>query len=191
MALPLQLEVYNVVEKAYLAKEASLGQDSFRQAEQWFYLQTVDALWKDHLLTMDHLRQGIGLRGYGQKDPKQEYKKEGFELFRVLLGRISRSVVSTLLRVEPKPSQDQSAAIEAQRRAALQKQARVLEAQANAAASVSTASANAKGASSSVPVPAPVKRAEPKVGRNDPCPCGSGQKYKKCHGLGTAEATAE
>ncbi|MFM2153037.1 MAG: hypothetical protein RL199_1472, partial [Pseudomonadota bacterium] len=105
----LQLEIYNVVEKSYLSKEAQLGQDSFRQAEQWFYLQTVDALWKDHLLTMDHLRQGIGLRGYGQKDPKQEYKKEGFELFRVLLGRISRSVVSTILRVEPRPTQDQAA----------------------------------------------------------------------------------
>ncbi len=175
----LQLDIYKVVEKTYLAKEATVGVDRFRPFEQWIFLQTIDTLWKDHLLTMDHLRQGIGLRGYGQRDPKQEYKKEGYQLFQIMLGRISQSVVGTLLRVETSPGQDEAAAAEAQRRAAEAKQKRLLE----------TRDPEAVGKPAEARPATPVQRTEPKIGRNDPCPCGSGKKYKKCHGV--AEAGAE
>src|SRR3954449_2687517 len=96
----LQLDVFNVAEKRLKAKFEALG-DDFRLYTQWLYLNTIDQLWKDHLLQMDHLRQGIHLRGYGQKDPKIEYKKEGFELFQIMKGRIAASTVSMIMRVEP------------------------------------------------------------------------------------------
>src|SRR5256712_160761 len=96
----LQLDIFNVVEKKLKAKFEALG-DDFRLYTQWLYLNTIDQLWKDHLLQMDHLRQGIHLRGYGQKDPKIEYKKEGFELFQIMKGRIAASTVSMVMRVEP------------------------------------------------------------------------------------------
>src|SRR5437762_5047417 len=96
----LQLDIFNVVEKKLKTKFEALG-DDFRLYTQWLYLNTIDQLWKDHLLQMDHLRQGIHLRGYGQKDPKIEYKKEGFELFQIMKGRISASIVAIAVRVEP------------------------------------------------------------------------------------------
>src|SRR5438270_9487228 len=94
----LQLDIYNVVEKRLKQKFETLG-DDFRAYAQWLYLNAIDQLWKDHLLQMDHLRQGIHLRGYGQKDPKIEYKKEGFELFQIMKGRIAASTI--IMRVEP------------------------------------------------------------------------------------------
>src|SRR2546428_236697 len=100
----LQLDIFNVVEKRLKAKFEALG-DDFRLYTQWLYLNTIDQLWKDHLLQMDHLRQGIHLRGYGQKDPKIEYKKEGFELFQIMKGRIAASTVSMVMRVEPVQAQ--------------------------------------------------------------------------------------
>jgi len=96
----LQLDIYNVVEKKLKQKFEMLG-DDFRAYAQWLYLNAIDQLWKDHLLQMDHLRQGIHLRGYGQKDPKIEYKKEGFELFQIMKGRIAASTISIIMRVEP------------------------------------------------------------------------------------------
>jgi len=96
----LQLDIFNVVEKKLKSKFDALG-DDFRLYTQWLYLNTIDQLWKDHLLQMDHLRQGIHLRGYGQKDPKIEYKKEGFELFQIMKGRIAASTISMVMRVEP------------------------------------------------------------------------------------------
>src|SRR6202022_3636591 len=99
-AQKLQLDIFNVVEKKLKAKLEALGND-FRAYAQWLYLNAIDQLWKDHLLQMDHLRQGIHLRGYGQKDPKIEYKKEGFELFQIMKGRIAASTVSMVMRVEP------------------------------------------------------------------------------------------
>ncbi|HSB18743.1 MAG TPA: preprotein translocase subunit SecA, partial [Anaeromyxobacteraceae bacterium] len=98
-------QVYNVVEKAYLAKEKEMGLDAdgvptLRRYEQYVYLQAIDQLWKDHLLAMDHLRQGIGLRGYGQKDPKQEYKKEGYEMFMQMTWRVKSAVIGNILRLQ-------------------------------------------------------------------------------------------
>src|SRR2546423_9700626 len=110
----LQLDIFNVVEKKLKTKFEALG-DDFRLYTQWLYLNTIDQLWKDHLLQMDHLRQGIHLRGYGQKDPKIEYKKEGFELFQIMKGRIAASTVSMVMRVEP--VQPQAAVQPAQARA--------------------------------------------------------------------------
>src|SRR4030088_1669384 len=99
-AQKLQLDIFNVVEKKLKAKLDALGND-FRAYAQWLYLNAIDQLWKDHLLQMDPLRQGIRLRGYGQKDPKIEYKKEGFELFQIMKGRIASSIIATTMRIEP------------------------------------------------------------------------------------------
>jgi preprotein translocase subunit SecA len=176
----LELDVYNVAEKAYLAKIATVGDEVWRTVEQNYFLQVIDGLWKDHLLTMDHLRQGIGLRGYGQKDPKQEYKKEGYELFRVMLGRISASIVNVLLvRLQPaqqQPSEMERAMAEQRRQA----EARLRKAQ-------ETRNPDEVGAEKAAPRKQQPVQAGPKTGRNDPCPCGSGKKYKKCHGGGASE----
>src|SRR2546423_9854596 len=96
----LQLEMFNVVEKKLRVKFDALG-DDFRLYTQWLYLNTIDQLWKDHLLQMDHLRQAIHLRAYGQKDPKIEYKKEGFELFQIMKRRIAPITVPLPIRVHP------------------------------------------------------------------------------------------
>jgi preprotein translocase subunit SecA len=171
-------QVYNVVEKAYRKKEEELGKDAdgvpvLRRWEQYIYLQSIDQLWKDHLLAMDHLRQGIGLRGYGQKDPKQEYKKEGYEMFVQMTWRVKSAVIGNILRLQL-VRQETAQEIEA-KRLALARRQRVVE---------------SHGGDGDAPRPKQdtVVRANPKVGRNDPCPCGSGKKYKKCHGA--TEATA-
>jgi preprotein translocase subunit SecA len=176
-------QVFAVVQKAYLAKEAELGTGEdgvpvLRRYEQWLYLQAIDQMWKDHLLSMDHLRQGIGLRGYGQKDPKQEYKKEGYEMFVAMTWRVKGAVVGNVLRLQL-VKQESAAEIEAKRLAAQRRaMQRLTETHADA------------GADGEAPKPKQetVVRQTPKVGRNDPCPCGSGKKYKKCHGVNEASA---
>jgi preprotein translocase subunit SecA len=179
-------QIYNVVEKAYREKEALLGSDPdgvavLRRYEQWLYLQAIDQQWKDHLLSMDHLRQGIGLRGYGQKDPKQEYKKEGFNMFVQMTWRVKSAVIGNVLRLQV-VRQESAAEIE-QKRLVAQRRAmqRITESHADAPG----ADGEEKAAKSKQET---VVRTQPKVGRNDPCPCGSGKKYKKCHGA--TEATA-
>jgi preprotein translocase subunit SecA len=180
----LQLDIYNVVEKKLKQKVETLG-DDFRAYAQWLYLNAIDQLWKDHLLQMDHLRQGIHLRGYGQKDPKIEYKKEGFELFQIMKGRIAASTISIIMRVEPVQPQ---AAAPAQTATQTQRPAQGARGgtlpplpQRRAARTIESHGdgPNAKGAV--VASGGQVTRAGPRVGRNDPCPCGSGKKYKKCH----------
>jgi preprotein translocase subunit SecA len=180
----IEEQIFNVVEKIYREKEAQLGVDPegvpvLRRYEQWLYLQAIDQQWKDHLLSMDHLRQGIGLRGYGQKDPKQEYKKEGYAMFVQMTWRVKSAVVGNVLRLQL-VRQESAAEIE-QKRIAAQRKAmqRMTESHADAA------DGDGKAAR---PKQETVVRTQPKVGRNDPCPCGSGKKYKKCHGA--TEATA-
>ncbi|MFN2545917.1 MAG: preprotein translocase subunit SecA [Myxococcales bacterium] len=177
----LQLDMFNVVEKRLKVKFEALG-DDFRLYTQWLYLNTIDQLWKDHLLQMDHLRQGIHLRGYGQKDPKIEYKKEGFDLFQLMRGRITASTIAMVMRVEPvqQPAVTQQPA---QGRATgtlpplpQRRQQQTIETHGEAP----TASGGAGGTQVQNQT-APIVRAGPRVGRNDPCPCGSGKKYKKCH----------
>src|SRR5512138_719850 len=176
----IEEQVYAVVEKLYRQKEEELGVDAegvpvLRRYEQWLYLQAIDQQWKDHLLSMDHLRQGIGLRGYGQKDPKQEYKKEGYEMFVQMTWRVKSAVVGNVLRLQL-VRQETAEEIEA-KRLAMQRRAmqRITESHAEAA---DAGDGEAKPRSKQETV----VRAQPKVGRNDPCPCGSGKKYKKCHG---------
>jgi preprotein translocase subunit SecA len=176
-------QVYSVVEKLYRQKEEQLGVDAdsvpvLRRYEQWLYLQAIDQQWKDHLLSMDHLRQGIGLRGYGQKDPKQEYKKEGYAMFVQMTWRVKSAVVGNILRLQP-VRQETAEEIE-QKRLAAQRRAlqRITESHAEAGGS--------DGDERPRPKQETVVRTQPKVGRNDPCPCGSGKKYKKCHGASEA-----
>ena len=174
----LEEQVFKVVEKLYGQKEEELGKDAegtpvLRRYEQYLYLQAIDQQWKDHLLSMDHLRQGIGLRGYGQKDPKQEYKKEGYEMFVQMTWRVKSAVVGNILRLQL-VRQESAAEIEAKRLA--------MQRRALARAQASHAEAGADGEKPRPNKQETVVRTQPKVGRNDPCPCGSGKKYKKCHG---------
>ena len=163
------------VQSAYDEKAASIGA-GMRQLEKQIMLQVLDTLWKEHLQVMDQLRQGIHLRAYANKNPKQEYKRESFALFESLLQRLKYEVVRFLSNVQVQRS-DEAAAMEQQRREAAAKQKMAFE-HAEAGSAVS------ESADTSEPPapPQPVTRAQPKVGRNDPCPCGSGKKYKQCHG---------
>ncbi|MFM5084490.1 preprotein translocase subunit SecA [Aeromonas media] len=159
--------------KLYARKEELVGKDVLRNFEKAVMLQTLDGLWKEHLAAMDHLRQGIHLRGYAQKNPKQEYKRESFDLFTQMLETLKRDVVSILSRVqvqerdveamEEQQRQQAEAAPRTYTHAAAENQLADEEAQADVA-------------------PVTFVRDEQKVGRNDPCPCGSGKKYKHCHG---------
>ncbi|UJX42792.1 preprotein translocase subunit SecA [Desulfovibrio sp. JY] len=135
--------------------------EQYREIARYFLLDSLDRNWKEHLLSMDHLRDGIGLRGYGQKDPKQEYKREGFELFQELVYSIRDAAIRALSRVQ------------------IRNEMREQEFQHKD----ETANLRYSGAETGeAPKKAPKRRNEPKVGRNDPCPCGSGKKYKKCCG---------
>lgn len=156
--------IKNKVHEYYEQKEQDISTDTMRQIERFVMLQTVDYLWKDHLLNMDHLREGIGLRGYAQKNPLHEYKKEGYDMFGSLMYRLSNDVCEKLFRVQP-VSETEIENLEKQRRA---------EQQRNMVLS--------RGESEEEEKKKPIRRQEKKVGRNDPCPCGSGKKYKKCHG---------
>lgn len=148
------------VRSAYEEKEREIGAETMRQIEKFIMLQTLDYLWKDHLLSMDHLREGIGLRGYGQKDPLYEYKKEGFEMFSEMMERFNQEVCEKLFRVRPVSDVDVE---RLERRRRIEQQRMVLS--------------RGEGEERKRPV-----RREAKIGRNDPCPCGSGKKYKKCCG---------
>ena len=158
-------------------KEAQLGGETMRMLEKHIMLNVLDQNWKEHLARMDYLRQGIHLRGYAQKQPKQEYKKEAFELFSEMLEKVKREVVTLLARVRIR-SEEEVAALEAQERAAAEAQARqhAVPARRTRAASAPTRKPRRRSRA------AAVRDACAKVGRNDPCPCGSGKKYKHCHG---------
>jgi preprotein translocase subunit SecA len=184
--------VWALVKKSYEDKEAIVGADLLRQIERDVMLQTVDNQWKDHLYSLDHLKEGIGLRGYGQRDPLVEYKKESFELFQDMKGRIDEEIVRYLFWLRPVLREE--APVVAPRPAP--RRATPVTTNHPATQPVPAfAAAAAPRAASSAPVPArtggddvvkTVKRQDPKVGRNDPCPCGSGKKYKKCHGVNAA-----
>jgi preprotein translocase subunit SecA len=151
----------------YDEKEQKVGAELMRQYERHILLQIIDGAWKDHLLAMDHMKEGIGLRAYGQRDPLVEYKKESFEMFGQMKERIENDAVRFLFMLEPMTEEERQR--EEERRRAEQQQI-------FASASRSAAGVTAKGGVQTV------KRKTGKVGRNDPCPCGSGKKYKRCHG---------
>ncbi|WP_299976351.1 preprotein translocase subunit SecA [uncultured Pseudoteredinibacter sp.] len=161
------------LQKVYDEKCERVG-EAMRDIERQVMLQILDVLWKEHLSNMDHLRQGIGLRAYAQKNPKQEYKRESFEMFETMLNNLKHEVVRVLFRVEPM-SEEQVAEMERQRLEALKQQAMELE-HASASALEQEAEMDPDEADK------PFVRQGAKVGRNDACPCGSGKKYKQCHG---------
>ena len=156
---------------AYKEKENQSGAEVLRHFEKAVMLQILDGAWKEHLGAMDYLRQGIGLRGYGQKDPKQEYKKEGFAMFSDMLERIKHEVIGVLSKVQVRAQADVEA-VEKQRRS--QSQVKYQHDQANAMGE----DTEDKGEEAHKPF----TREGRKIGRNEPCPCGSGKKYKQCHG---------
>jgi preprotein translocase subunit SecA len=159
--------------KLYAHKQEMVGIDVLRNFEKAVMLQTLDGLWKEHLAAMDHLRQGIHLRGYAQKNPKQEYKRESFDLFTQMLETLKRDVVSILSRVQVQ-GRDVEALEEQQRQQAEAAPHTYTHAAAESQLADEEAAAE-EGHTTFV-------RDEQKVGRNDPCPCGSGKKYKHCHG---------
>ena len=171
---PLRRRVVDAVQAAYDEKAEGIG-PGMRQLEKQIMLQVLDTLWKEHLQVMDQLRQGIHLRAYANKNPKQEYKRESFALFEGLLQRLKYEVVRFLSNVQVQRS-DEAAAIEQQRRKAAAQQKMAFEHAEAGSAVAPVADAPPPAA------PQPMTRAQPKVGRNDPCPCGSGKKYKQCHG---------
>ena len=172
---PLRKRILEALEQAYADKEAMAGAEVMRHFEKAVMLQVLDSQWKEHLAAMDYLRQGIHLRSYAQKQPKQEYKREAFEMFNQLLDRIKHDVVSVLSKVEVR-AQDDVVAVEEQRRA--QGEMQFQHAQAAAAGGVGGESMPAQDDEAHTPF----VREGRKVGRNEPCPCGSGKKYKHCHG---------
>ncbi len=165
----LRDRIIEKVDESYKAKEAQYGSEIIRHLEKVIMLQTLDTQWKEHLAAMDQLRQGIGLRGYAQKNPKQEYKREAFEMFTAMLDRVKSEVVTILAKVQVRQDSDVDELERRQQQAAQQD----LELQHEDLASASE---------TAEPENATFKRQQPKVGRNEPCPCGSGKKYKQCHG---------
>jgi preprotein translocase subunit SecA len=180
---PLRARIIDSVQAAYDEKGAMVG-DAMRQIEKQVMLQVLDGLWKEHLQTMDQLRQGIHLRAYANKNPKQEYKREAFELFQSLLERLKGDVIRILshLQIQRK---DEAEEIERRRREeAARQQLAFQHAQASALPEGESDAPQGQQPLARAPQAqvAQVVRDEPKVGRNDPCPCGSGKKYKQCCG---------
>ena len=171
--------VYGDLVKIYEQREAKITTETLRHLERVFLLNTIDTKWKDHLYAMDQLRDGVGLRSYGQRDPLMEYKKEGFSMFQAMYGSIGEEAAEIMFKVQPmaRDSEEPKSVF-----ASLpQKMVH------NEFSGLSSAAANAAAQNPSAPAleqekPQHIHHEGSKVGRNDPCPCGSGQKYKKCHG---------
>jgi preprotein translocase subunit SecA len=176
-------QVLSGADRMFREKEAMIGSEVMRGLEKHVMLSVLDNGWKEHLASMDYLRQGIYLRGYAQKQPKQEFKREAFELFEGMLERIKHEIVQLLARVRIR-SEDEVAAMEQQQREQAEAQARAMQFQHAEAAGFAPGEAEGEASPHPLPPPSqmPVHREGPKVGRNDPCPCGSGKKYKHCHG---------
>jgi len=172
----LRERIIGSVQSTYDEKGSLIG-DAMRQIEKQVMLQVLDGLWKEHLQTMDQLRQGIHLRAYANKNPKQEYKREAFELFEALLERLKQEVVRILSHLQIK-RQDEAELIEQKRREEAERQQLAFQ---HAQASALPEAEQEAGQQAEAPQQ-PMVRDAPKVGRNDPCPCGSGKKYKQCHG---------
>ncbi len=154
----LKEEIIRRVQETHQKKQSEVGAELLRHLERQIFLRMIDTHWKDHLLAMDYLKEGIGLRGYGQKDPLSEYKREGFEMFSAMIDRIKRDTIEHLFRVQVMREEEKPIA-------AVFPKAQELHLNRGDSAPVRT-----------------VQRSEKKIGRNDLCSCGSGKKYKKCHG---------
>lgn len=172
----LHQKVYDHILEVYKQKEVQVGEQTMRTFEKQVMLQVLDTLWKEHLQTMDHLRQGIHLRGYAQKNPKQEYKRESFHLFQELLENIKRDVIRILSHVQVQQPEDVEEMEKQRREQAERQQMDFTHDQSSAMGEETEAS------SEEAEAPAPFTREGRKVGRNEPCTCGSGKKYKQCCG---------
>ena len=202
--------IWETAKSSYDDKDRLVGPELMRRVERDIMLQIVDQQWKDHLRDLDHLKEGIGLRGYGQRDPLVEYKKESYALFQGVKGRIEETIVQYLFALRPviegggEGADGAAATVSVPRLPAARRPSTMITNNPGADSVPSFASARASGTSSAPMPPSQdpfgggeprpartggddviktVRREEPKVGRNDPCPCGSGKKYKKCHGL--------
>ena len=179
------------VDKLFADKEAAVGEDTMRMLEKHIMLNVLDQNWKEHLARMDYLRQGIHLRGYAQKQPKQEYKREAFELFSDMLEKVKLEVVTLLARVRIR-SEEEIAAMEAEEKRQIEARLRQAEFQHADAGGYGTDEEAAQpdyqhGERPQAALQQPVVRDGDKIGRNDPCPCGSGKKYKNCCGRNDAQ----
>ncbi|HAG20698.1 MAG TPA: preprotein translocase subunit SecA, partial [Pseudomonas sp.] len=163
----------------YQEKEELAGPEALRTFEKQIVLRVLDDLWKEHLSTMDHLRHGIHLRGYAQKNPKQEYKRESFALFQDLLESIKRDSIRVLSHVQVR--REDPAEEEARLRREAEELAKRMQFQHAEVSALDQPEEQPEVAGQPDVAVAPV-RTEPKIGRNEPCPCGSGKKYKHCHG---------
>jgi preprotein translocase subunit SecA len=194
--------VYDTAEKVYLEKEKRIGIENMLRICRHIYLEAIDEAWVDHLSNMEHLRDGIGLRGYGQRDPKNEYKKEGYDLFLNMMAKVSSNVLVRLVEAQARSVEEIE---EMERRDQARHQAQLAGAVArhpgqsqapapaidpNQAQDLNDA-LNQLRDQAATAATRPAKRAKPKVGRNDPCPCGSGKKFKQCHGQALEEDEEE
>jgi preprotein translocase subunit SecA len=175
-------ELWKPIEERIVAREQELGRPFFLYFIRHFLLEEIDSQWIQHLKAMDQLREGIGLRGYGQRDPKREYKREGYDLFQQMMQNIQAKAGEKIFRVQIQRKEDEVPAMEAKRR-----EMRAVHPSADGKSNAYGDAAD--GGKQAAKKPVTVKRDRPKVGRNDPCPCGSGKKYKKCCGR-EAEAAA-
>ena len=191
-----------LIEKKLAEREKELGRAWMMYFQRHFTLEEIDQQWIEHLKTMDALREGIGLQGYGQKDPKKEYKKAGYSLFTEMMNRIQEATVNKLFRVRfEKKDEKEAQAVpeigETERQTVERGVADKSEDEDDAQAAAARGQGGAKAAKGKPrtagdgATTAPVKRDRPKVGRNDPCPCGSGKKYKKCHGKDEETAASD
>jgi preprotein translocase subunit SecA len=178
---PQQIEdaIWAKASANYEEKEKLVGAEALRAYERYIMLNIIDSQWKDHLLSIDHLKQGIGLVGYGQKDPLVEYKKQSFDMFQEMLDRIDTNTVRSLFNLEimVRDEQEEIERLERLERQRARRQAAAMSAFTGAYESVAAAGEEAKRHT-------PFVREQPKVKPNDPCYCGSGKKFKKCHGIG-------
>ena len=171
-----------LMDESYVRRYADAPNDGARHIERWVLLQVLDQHWREHLAALDHLRQGIHLRGYAQKNPKQEYKREAFELFGAMLETVKREVTRILTHVELKTPEHVRQVEEMERTAHAPENVQYQHPSPVLEEALVGAGAEAEGEAAPLRKPAPFVRQVGKVGRNEPCPCGSGKKYKHCHG---------
>ncbi|WP_333679331.1 preprotein translocase subunit SecA [Dyella sp.] len=172
--------VRDLINMMFQVKEQQIGSETMRQLEKHIMLSVLDNAWKEHLASMDYMRQGIYLRGYAQQDPKQAFKSESFQLFSQMLARIKTEVTQMLARIRIR-SEEEVAAMEAEQQRLAERMARQMQASGGGAPAGGALGMDAPASQQDAATLEPVVTG-PKVGRNDPCPCGSGKKYKHCHG---------
>lgn len=175
----LKAKTMAYLDNFYLERLDEFQEESFHNFERSIMLQTLDKYWREHLSALDHLRQGIHLRGYAQKNPKQEYKREAFELFADMLERIKREVVQIIMSVEIEDEEEMEEFEEELEQKLDFSKLNMMHASSTSSLSSDT---DEKAEGDAEPKQRPTRNALPKVGRNEPCPCGSGKKYKQCHG---------